>query len=75
MKNYKTKDLYEASAIYASGKKLLKLEEEGKFYWFIYKGNECGELANKYWSGELNLSAKVYADAIRTLKDRVFAQR
>ena len=74
-KYYRTKDLYEASAIYASEKKLLRLEREGKFYWFIFEGSECEELADQYWTGEMNVNAKAYADAIRSLKDRVFAQK
>ena len=72
---YRTKDLYEASAIYSSEKKLLRLEKEERFYWFIFEGSECVKLADKYWTGEMNINAKAYADAIRSLKDRIFAQK
>ena len=72
---YHTKDLYEAAALYAIGKKLLELEQEDRFYWFVFEGEECQELSDKYWSGEIKIDAKAYANAIRSLKDRVFAHK
>jgi len=73
---YKTKDLYEGAYLYAIGQKLLNLEEEERFYWFIFKNkSRCQELANQYWQGTAEVNAKKYASAIRDLKDRVFAQR
>ena len=72
---YLTKDLYEASALCALGCKLIELKNEGKFYWFIFEGSDCQKLASQYWTEEISVNAKRYADAIRTLKDRIFAQK
>lgn len=76
-KQYKTKDLGEASALYTKGFKLLYLEKESNFYWFVFDNSnqELEQISNKYWSGELVISAKEYNDSMRSLKDRLFAQR
>lgn len=75
-KRYKTKDLYEASGLIASRKKLLFLEKDTDYYWFVFEddGDGCQKISNLFWRNELRLSAKDYADAIRTLKDRIFAR-
>ena len=71
---YYTKDLYEASFLYAHQQKLLGLEKDCKFFWFIFKDKSaCEELSVAYWAGEIEINAKAYSDAIRTLKDRLFA--
>jgi len=70
------KDIYAASALFAEGKKLLRLQRDGKLFWFVFENKEeCEQSLNKYWSGESSISMRVYADAIRTLKDRLFSQR
>ena len=73
---YKTKDLGEASALISKSAKLLRLEQESNFYWFVFQDkNYCEPISNSYWSDELNVSAKTYSDAMRSLKDRLFAKR
>lgn len=73
---FKTKDLYEAAAMYASAIPLITLEFDNKQYWFLFEEQEkCRKLSDEYWRGTLMVNAKGYADAIRTLKDRVFAQK
>lgn len=73
---YSTKDLYVASLIYAAGQKFLGLREQDRYFWFIFEDKSaCQKLADGYWSGEAVINAKAYADAIRTLKDRLFSQR
>ena len=73
---YQTKDLSEAGAILCSGVKLLRLQKEQNFYWFVFVDKSlCEQLSNSYWSGELKVSAKPYADSLRSLKDRLFARR
>lgn len=72
---HREKDLYIGAFLYASGRKLLRLEWAGAFYWFVFEDKErCEELSNQYWSGEAVVNAKAYVDALRTLKDRLFAQ-
>lgn len=74
-KQFKTKDFYEASACMASKQKLLFLEKDSNFYWFVFEnGDTCLEISNLFWRNELKVLAKDYADAIRSLKDRLFAR-
>lgn len=74
-KQYKTKDIYEAAALVAKKAKLISLEREGSFYWFLFADWDGSRtLSDFYWKNELVVMAKDYADAIRTLKDRVFAR-
>jgi len=73
---YYTKDLYEASFLYARRQTLLGLEKDCKFFWFIFADRcACEKLSTAYWSGNIEVNAKAYSDALRTLKDRVFSQR
>ena len=79
MKNkneYSTRDLFEASLLFASAKKLIRLDREDKFFWFVFDDNVgCDVLITAYWSKEASIDARTYADAIRSLKDRLFALR
>jgi len=72
---YKTKDLGEAAALVCKSAKLLGLQKENDFYWFVFSNTRfCEEISNKYWfSNDLLVNAKTYQDALRTLKDRLFA--
>lgn len=71
-----TKDIYEAAALYAYGQKLLGLQRERTFFWFVFEGKvESEKLSQQYWQSENPIPPKSYADAIKTLKDRLFAQK
>lgn len=73
---YRVKDLGEAAALLCKSVKLLRLEQERGFSWFIFQSKDfCQKISNNYWFGELLINAKSYQDALRTLKDRLFAQR
>lgn len=72
---YKTKDLGEAGALLTKNVKLLRLESQGEFYWFVFEGGGIKKISDDYWSGDLLVSAKLYNDSLRSLKDRLFAQR
>lgn len=73
---YKTRDLGEAAALVCDLVKLLRLQKESKFYWFIFTNKSlCEQLANEYWSGDLKINARQYNEALRSLKDRLFAQK
>ncbi len=74
MNNFKTKDLYEAAFLYASGIKLSGLESDGRQMLFVFIGDEVSKLSDSYWSKSGTIVAKDYADAIRSLKDRLFAR-
>lgn len=73
---FRTKDVYEASAIYACGEKEFTLEPQGEFFWFSFKNREaCQKLSEGYWSERGAVPPKKYADALQTLKDRLFARK
>jgi len=74
-KEYLTKDLGEAAALLTAGINLLRLQKESKFYWFVFDSTNSHEISNNYWSGQLKVVAKQYSDSLRSLKDRLFAQR
>lgn len=72
----KTKDLAEAAYLYCKGCNLTRLESSNnsKDYYFVFTGQDCEVLSNEFWSREGNCIAKDYADALRSLKDRLFAR-
>jgi len=72
---YKTKDLGEASALHACGVKLIRLDSEQNFFWFVFENNGATEISDTYWSGELKVSAKDYNDSFRSLKERLFSRQ
>lgn len=73
---YFTKDLSEAAAIFCKNAKLLRLKQEQNFYWFVFQDKQlCEQLSNSYWAGELQVSAKTYADSLKSLKERVFSRK
>lgn len=74
-KDYFTKDLGEAAALVAEGVRLLHLEKDSSFCWFVFERKNSEIVSNKYWSGNLLVDAKKYNDSLRTLKDRLFAQK
>jgi hypothetical protein len=72
---YLTKDLSEASSLVCKGLKLIRLEKENNFYWFVFQDKSaCEQLSNTYWNNELQVSAKAYSTALKELKDRLFSR-
>ena len=75
METFRTKDLYEASALLAAKAKLLSLQPDRSFCWFVFENaTACRILSDSFWRNELTVSAKDLTEAIRTLKDRLFAR-
>ncbi|HZQ29636.1 MAG TPA: DUF5659 domain-containing protein [Patescibacteria group bacterium] len=73
---YSTKDIGEAAALLCASAKLLRLDGESNFYWFVFANRQqCQEISSKYWSSDLLVNAKSYQDSLRSLKDRLFSQR
>ncbi len=71
---WRTKDLYVASYLYSQGKELFKIERDGRTCWFLFSdGTKCEELQSLYWSNKGQTVPKLYADAVRSLKDMIFA--
>jgi len=73
---YVTKDLGEAAALVCSSLKLLRLQREQSFFWFVFANKMlCEQFSGEYWSGTLKIPARQYSEALRSLKDRLFAQK
>lgn len=71
---YYVKDLYEASFLYALNLPLLRLDKQRSTYFFVFgAAEECKVQRDAYWSYNSSIDAKRYADAIRSLKERIFA--
>lgn len=71
---YKVKDLYEASFIYASNIPLIRLEQVGNSYFFVFANKEACETArDDFWSYNTSIDAKRLTDAIKSLKERLFS--
>ena len=54
------KDLYLAAYLYSNGKKLLKLERDGRICWFIFQKSD--DLLDQYWTDVAVGKIKTYAD-------------
>jgi hypothetical protein len=73
---YKTKDLGEASALITAHCRLINLETEKGFFWFMFDDPEtCRKTSDAYWNNTLAVRAKELVDAMRSLKERVFAEK
>ncbi len=73
---YKTKDLSEASFLYASHQKLIRLEEDTGRYYFVFEDRStCQKLIDTYWRKEATVDAKELLDSLRSLKDRIFSMQ
>jgi hypothetical protein len=69
-----TKDLNLAGLLYAKGVPFIGVNRNGKLCWFVFENHEqCERFQQQFFSKSLEVNAKEYADAIRTLKDLVFA--
>lgn len=76
MEQFRTKDIYEAGALIAADLLFVGLEPGAGFYWFVFDDETaCRKVADTFWSNRLRVSAKDYAEAIRSLKDRLFANK
>lgn len=71
--NYFTKDIWEASILYAMHKKIIRTDNVNGRVWFYFadKGS-CEELVEAYLRKDLTINAKEFAEANKTLKGFVF---
>lgn len=71
---FETRDLYCAAFVYSSGGKFQGIRREGRICWFCFEDKAlCEQLQRKYFDKTGSVIGKEFADAIRTLKDLVFA--
>jgi hypothetical protein len=70
---YRTRDLYEAAALSASGESLVGIEKEEKICYFIFSDAEaCRQKVTAYTNNQLAVLARSYAEAVKTLKSRIY---
>ena len=70
-----TRDLGEASFLYASGRKLIQLiKEDGRFSFAFDDKLTCQKLIDELWRREAVVNAKELLDAMRSLKDLIFTR-
>jgi len=73
---YKTRDLYEAAYLVAKGLNLKRLERKpsSRRCFFVFDNlSECKMAVVDFWNGRGVITPKSYAEAIRNLKDRLYA--
>ena len=73
---YKTHDLYEAAYLVAKGLKLRELERSpssSRCFFVFTNPTECKKIVVEFWNKQGLVIPKAYAEAIRNLKDRIFA--
>jgi len=72
---FSTKDLYLSALCYAKGLKLERIDRQGRVCWFLFADKRQGEqLQREFISKSVEVNAKEYTDALRTLKDLLFAE-
>lgn len=72
--HFLTKDLSLAGMLYAKGVTFVGVNRSGKLCHFVFENRQlCEKLQQQFFSGTVDVSARRYADALRTLKDLVFA--
>ncbi len=73
---YKTKDIFEASWIHSQDNPLIRLEPDGKYFWFVFLNCEtCQNLSSAYWSQKATGNIKQFVNSLKTVKDLVFSQK
>lgn len=72
--HFLTKDLQLAGLLYAKGAGFIGVNRSGRLCWFVFENHDvCEKLQQQFFSKSVEVNAKEYADALRTLKDLVFA--
>ena len=70
-----TTDLYEAAFLYALDSSYLsEIDRTGRIFAFVFSGNDLEKILKEFYSRKATVIAKDYSDAIRTLKDMIFAE-
>jgi len=70
---YATRDIYEATALHATGKAVKEIKRIGDVCYFYFdNATECGILVMAYRNNELQVDAKTMVDSMRTMKDFIY---
>ena len=72
--HFLTKAFQLAGLSYAKGAGFIGVNRNGRLCWFVFENHQlCEKLQQQFFAKSVEVNAKDYADAIRTLKDLVFA--
>jgi hypothetical protein len=73
---YKTLDIFEAAWIYSQNIKLLGLEPNGRYSYFLFDNPLASQkLSIAYWTQSATGNIKAFVNAYKTLKDLVFSRQ
>jgi hypothetical protein len=74
---FKSRDLNESAAILCVGFDLLSTEEDpnGRVYFVFPDTPELQATVKAYWACTLQVTARYYADAIKTLKNVIYKDK
>ena len=73
---FRCKDLMISAAFIACDVPLLNLEYRGHFFDFIFDDPaRCKDIERQWWLGNLRVYATKYAEAIKRLKNLVYAKK
>jgi len=73
---YRTRDLYEAAYLVAKGLKVKKVEKvslSSRCFFVFDNPEKCRQIVVEFWNKEGSVEPKTYAEAVRNLKDRIYA--
>jgi len=72
----RTHDLNLAAALITSGFKTTSMDRDrrGRFYFVFNQTDKLTVAVNKYWSDELIVDARIFAENIKMLKGRIYAE-
>mgnify|MGYP001606342693 CR=1 len=69
-----TKDLSLASLCYAKGALFAGIDRDDRTCWFIFENKQlCETLQQQFFAKSIDVNAKEYSDALRTLKNLIFS--
>ena len=72
--HFLTKDLSLAGMLYAKDVPFVGVNRTGRLCHFVFENPQvCEKLQQQFFAKSVEVNAKEYADALRTLKDLVFA--
>ena len=71
---YRTSDLYEASAI-ALFVKPVELEKAGNFFLFVFKDGKAKAISKLYSERTLTVNATDFVDSVNKMKDWLFSTK
>ncbi len=75
LSNTQIHDLNLAAALLSAGFKIIGTSRDtnGRFYFIFKRTDKLTHTINEYWSDELTIKARTFADNIKMLKSRIYS--